>query len=76
MSHIRPGDKSRKHRRSDCKKGRHDYGEPQSVGAGIVRQVCKACAAVTIDLTQADELRTPLKKKGRSILSMVSRRSK
>ena len=55
MSHLRPEDRSLKHRRADCKKGRHFYGEAQSVGGGIRRQVCTECGAVSIDLTGADE---------------------
>ncbi|MFP5332365.1 MAG: hypothetical protein ACLGHX_08420 [Acidimicrobiia bacterium] len=33
---------------------RHSYGPGQSIGAGIIRYVCSACGAVSIDLTQAD----------------------
>lgn len=57
MTHIR--EKPRKHRMSDCRKGSHDFGEPQSIGAGMARQVCSTCSAVTIDLTNADRLTEP-----------------
>lgn len=59
MTHVRGRGKRSKHRASDCKKGRHDFDEPQNIGAGIVRQVCKTCAAVRIDLTRADQLTAP-----------------
>jgi len=52
MSHLRPEDVVVAAKRS-CKKGRHWYGEPVSVGGGITRQICLACGAVTIDLTGA-----------------------
>ncbi|GEM_PF-2653584 len=55
MSHLRPEDTAIVHRRSSCKRGRHRYGEPQSIGGGIVRQVCVVCSAVTIDLTGASD---------------------
>ena len=64
MSHLRPEDRSTKHRRSDCKKGRHIYGEAQSIGGGIRRQVCTECGTVTIDLSGADELTTPVRANG------------
>ncbi len=55
MSHLRPEDIASSHKKSSCKKGHHRYGEPQTVGGGIVRQVCVACGAVTIDLTGATD---------------------
>jgi hypothetical protein len=54
MSHLTPGERSARHKISSCKKGKHLYGEPQNIGAGIVRQVCLTCAAVSIDLTGVD----------------------
>ncbi|MDX1447818.1 MAG: hypothetical protein R3246_02045 [Acidimicrobiia bacterium] len=36
-------------------RNRHAYGPGQQIGAGIVRHVCSACGAVSIDLTRADE---------------------
>lgn len=54
MTHLQQGDR-RKHRASACRRGRHDYGEKQYVGAGITRQVCATCGDVTIDLTAAHE---------------------
>lgn len=53
MTHLRQEDR-RKHRLSACRKGRHDYGEFEYVGAGIKRQVCGTCGAVSIDLTDTD----------------------
>lgn len=41
---------------SSCKKGIHNYGEGQAIGAGILRQVCSTCGDVTIDLTGVEEL--------------------
>ena len=38
-----------------CRRGIHNYGESQRIGAGIVRQVCTTCWDVTIDLTGADD---------------------
>ena len=75
MSHVRPNDKIARHRRSDCRKGRHQYGESQNIGAGIVRRVCEVCAYVTIDLTSADELETPLVRKQGSVSSTVAQQS-
>lgn len=60
MSHLRPEERAGKHKRSDCKKGRHVYGEAQNIGAGIKRQVCDKCGEVTIDLTGADGLTAPI----------------
>lgn len=51
MSHIRPDMNSSKHRVADCRRGSHEYGEGQHIGAGIMRRVCQTCAYVTIDLT-------------------------
>lgn len=76
MSHQHPDTKPQKHRKSDCRKGFHGYGEPQNVGGGILRRVCGTCAAVTIDLTQAGELTTPLVNTQSSIISMTARHSK
>lgn len=75
LSHVNPGIRPPKHRRSDCRKGLHEYGEPQNIGAGILRRVCDACAAVTIDLTQAGELTTPLVSTRSNIISMTARHS-
>ncbi len=51
MSHIRPEMNPSKHKIADCRRGSHDYGEGQHIGAGIMRRVCEICADVTIDLT-------------------------
>ena len=75
MSHLRPDDKTARHRRSDCRKGRHQYGESQNIGAGIVRRVCEVCADVTIDLTNAEELTKPVVKKQDTIISMAAQQS-
>lgn len=55
MSHLRPEARPR-HKISSCKKGRHNYGEVQTIGGGITRQVCQTCADVTIDLTAVDHM--------------------
>lgn len=71
MSHLRAGESQRRHKLSSCKKGRHHYGEPQYIGAGIVRQVCLTCATVTIDLTGAEQvLEEPVVRAHRSIWSL------
>ena len=75
MSHLRPQDRSTKHRRSDCKKGRHTYGEAQNIGGGIQRQVCTHCGTVTIDLSGADELTTPVRANGRIAAAETADRS-
>lgn len=49
------------------------YGEAQHIGAGIVRQVCEECGAVTIDLTGAYEAAAPLVSDNREIISLVTR---
>lgn len=74
VSHLRPEDVTARHRRSSCRRGRHDYGEAQHIGAGIVRQVCDACAAVTIDLTGAYEAKANLST-NRGLISLVTRES-
>ncbi len=56
MTHLRPEDISIVHRKSSCRRGRHRYGTPQQVGAGIMRQVCLACGSVTIDITGVAEM--------------------
>lgn len=58
VSHLRPDEKS-KGTQAACKKGRHTYGESQSVGGGIQRRVCATCGEVTIDLTAAEPLSAP-----------------
>lgn len=70
MSHLRPEDK--KHKKSDCRKGRHVYGVSQHIGAGILRRVCQSCARVTIDLTKADELKEPATPGQSSTLSLAA----
>jgi hypothetical protein len=71
VSHIRPEPKAPKRRKSDCKKGLHDYGATQNIGAGIARRVCARCSAVTIDLTSTYELGAPVKSSHPSITSMT-----
>lgn len=39
-------------------RSRHSYGSGQQIGAGIIRYVCSACGAVSIDLTQVDSVST------------------
>ena len=56
MSHLRPEDIAAGHKKSQCKKGRHRYGEGQGIGGGILRQVCVICGAVSIDLTGAESM--------------------
>ena len=75
VSHLHPEIKAQKHRRSDCRKGRHEFGETQNVGAGIRRQVCIECGAVTIDLSKADELTAPLTPGGTNLRSLVARKT-
>jgi len=60
VSHLRPED--RKHSRAACRKGRHRYGESQSIGGGIERRVCQTCGEVTIDLTEAEEVTKPMRR--------------
>lgn len=54
MTHIRPEPKAPKHRIADCRKGSHEYGDGQHIGAGIMRRMCQTCAYVTIDLTGSE----------------------
>ena len=76
MSHVRPDAKSEKHRPSECKKGQHDYGVSQHIGAGIERRVCTTCSAVSIDLTAADDsLASPLVQSHATIESLSKKRS-
>lgn len=73
VSHLRPEELSTRHRRSFCRKGRHHYGEPQHIGAGIIRKVCDVCSSVTIDLTGAYEAKSPIVSNNRTIISLVTR---
>ncbi len=75
MSHLRPSDRVGKHRRSDCKRGRHLYGESTDIGAGITRQVCSECGAVTIDLSGASELTEPIVLNGKGLFSKLAQRT-
>lgn len=76
MAHVRPESKTSKHRLASCKKGKHDFGEAQYIGAGIARQVCGTCAAVSIDLTTVDDsLDTPLVQTHRTIHSLTNKDS-
>lgn len=60
MTHVRAEAQTTKHRISACRKGRHDFGAFQNVGAGIMRRLCETCGTVSIDLSQADELKGPV----------------
>ena len=76
MAHVRPDAESEKHRMSSCKKGIHDYGIPQYIGAGIERRVCTTCSAVTIDLTAADDsLDSPIVQTHATIESLAAKES-
>lgn len=54
---IDPSTAGRRARRAPpaCQDDRHRYGPPQPIGGGILRRLCLACGAVSIDLTEADE---------------------
>lgn len=61
MSTSRPAPKaSDRHRKAECRKGRHHFGSNQNIGAGITRRVCDTCSAITIDLTGSYELAYPV----------------
>jgi hypothetical protein len=75
VSHLRPEGKPSKHRRSDCRKGLHDFGALQNIGAGISRRVCARCSSVTIDLTNSFELAAPVTSTHPTIGSMAARKS-
>jgi hypothetical protein len=51
MTHVRAEDITAVHRKSSCRRGDHRLGNPQNVGAGILRRVCLACGSVSIELT-------------------------
>jgi hypothetical protein len=54
MARHRAGRKRRAARpRRECRAA-HAYGPGQAVGAGILRFVCNACGAVSIDITGVD----------------------
>lgn len=74
MSHVRPEEKTDRHRRLSCRRGRHDYGANQNIGAGIIRRVCEACGAVNIDLSET-ELSRPVLRTGENILKLIGRRT-
>lgn len=70
MTHLREEERRGRHRLSYCRKGDHNYGETQNIGAGITRRVCLTCSAVSIDLSQADEPREPVVQGQRTIASL------
>lgn len=73
VSHIRQDEKSDRHKRADCRKGRHHYGSIQNIGAGIGRRVCETCSAVTIDLTSSYELAYPVVISHAPLVSVANR---
>jgi hypothetical protein len=40
--------------RGSCKRGRHAYGVPIGIGAGIVKRSCKYCGWLQIDLRSTE----------------------
>src|SRR5690606_22580736 len=61
VSYTRPiQKKTERHRKAPCRKGQHNYGSNQNIGARIARRVCATCSAVTIDLTGSYELAYPV----------------
>ncbi len=55
MARTKPLGARRQARRARrCLRAGHRFGLDQTVGAGIRRQVCRVCWAVTIDLRDAD----------------------
>ena len=40
-----------------CRGGHHRFGQPASVGGGILRRVCELCGDVSLDLRPAEEPR-------------------
>lgn len=72
MSHLRPEDKTPRLKRLSCRKGRHDFGEAQHIGGGITRRVCQACSAVSIDLTGAHEVESPIVSENKGVISLVT----
>ena len=73
MSHIRHDEKSDRHKRAECRKGRHHFGSIQNIGAGISRRVCETCSAVTIDLTNSYELASPVVTSNPPLVSVANR---
>lgn len=67
MSHLRPEDRSR----NSCRKGRHYFGANQHIGGGIARRICEDCGEITIDLTGAEEVTTPIDPKRRSGIGTI-----
>jgi hypothetical protein len=46
-------------RSARCRDGNHVFGDPASIGGGLVRSVCTVCGEISIDLRIADEPKTP-----------------
>lgn len=59
VTHLRPAEAPRRHRRSGCRNGDHAFGTTQHIGGGIARRVCSVCATVSIDLSSAYEMVEP-----------------
>ena len=74
MSHVRPEDRTERHKRSNCRRGRHSYGEDQNIGAGIIRRVCDTCGAVNIDLSET-EVSRPVLRTNENILKLIGRKA-
>lgn len=49
------GRRSRRKAELECRKGRHRYAAPRNIGGGMSRQICLACGAVSIDITDAED---------------------
>jgi hypothetical protein len=73
VSQTRQDQTSQRHKRAECRKGRHLFGTNQNIGAGINRRVCEVCAAVTIDLTNTYELAQPVISSHSQLVSIVNR---
>lgn len=48
------GRRSRRKAALECRQGRHRWAAPRNIGGGITRQICLACGAVSIDISEAD----------------------
>lgn len=49
------GRRSRRKAKANCRAEQHRFGSGQVIGGGILRRVCSACGAVSIDLTSVED---------------------
>ena len=55
---------------ASCKEGTHRFGSGSHIGGGILRRICDACGAISIDLTAAEDSRVGARFRSRAQLGL------